>query len=143
MYLRNQQERLTMISPLRILQTVLLCLLLTGCFEAGNSSGSDAIEAVQDEVLDGQSNNDLVNSLAGRHGKVTWLSAAWGDKQSDQLTRVSATIQKNLNGTEHVLVLEYRYDHTSKRVVLDKVLLDDQVQSVISGAVAMLAMKLE
>ena len=143
MYLRSQQERLTVISPLRILHTVLLCLLLTSCFEAGSSFGTDAIDAVRDEILDGQSNNDLVDSLAGRHGKVTWLADAWDDKQSDQLTRVSATIQKKMNGTERVLVLQYRYDHTSKRVVLDKVLLDGQVQSVISGAVAMLAMKLE
>lgn len=136
-----------MISPLKILFPVLLFLgLLTGCFEAGSASNaeySSAIDAVRDEILDGQSNDELVDSLAGRHGKVTWLAGAWDDKKSDQLTRVSATIQKNLNGTEHVLVLQYRYDRASKGVVLDKVLLDDQVQSVISGAVAMLAMKLE
>lgn len=143
MYLRNLQKRLIVISPLKTLYSVILCLLLTGCFEAGSSFSTDAIDAVRDEVLDGQSNEDLVDSLAGRHGKVTWLADAWDDKQSDQLTRVSAQIQKNLNGTEHVLILQYRYDHTSKSVVLDKVLLDDQVQSVISGAVAMLAMKLE
>ncbi len=136
-----------MISPLKILFPVLFCLsLLTGCFEAGDASGSEYsadIEAVRDEILNGQSNDDLVDALAGRHGKVTWLAGTWDDKQSNQFTRVSATVQKTLNGTERELVLQYRYDRVSKSVVLDKVLLNGQVQSVISGAVAMLAMKLE
>ena len=136
-----------MISPLKILFPVLLCLsLLTGCFEAGSASGaeySNDIDAVRDEVLDGQSNADLVNVLAGRHGKVTWTAGAWNDTQSDQLTRVSAVVQKSLDGAERELVLQYRYDRSSREILLDKVLLDGQVQSVISGAVVMLAMKLE
>ena len=136
-----------MISPLKILFPVLFCLsLLTGCFDAGSTSDaeySNDIDAVRDEILDGKSNADLVNILAGRHGKVTWTAGAWNDTQSDQLTRVSAVVQKSLDGAAHELVLQYRYDRSSKEVILDKVLLDGRVQSVISGAVAMLAMKLE
>ncbi|WP_419902863.1 hypothetical protein [Kiloniella sp.] len=136
-----------MVSPLKILLPVLLCLnLLSGCFDAGSASNAEYandIDAVRNEIQNGQSNTDLVEALAGRHGKVTWLGDAWDDNQSDQLTRVSATIQKTLDGRERNLVLQYRYDRASKDVVLDKVLLDGQVQSVISGAVAMLAMKLE
>ncbi|WP_085902444.1 hypothetical protein [Kiloniella majae] len=136
-----------MVSLLKFFSSIVLCLtLLSGCFDAGGATGasySEDIDAVRDHVTDGQSNADLIGELAGRHGKVTWLAGPWDDKQSDQQVLVSASIRKNLNDADRELTLLYRYDRTSHNVVLDKVLLDGQVQSVVGGAVAMLAMKLE
>ncbi|WP_120498365.1 hypothetical protein [Kiloniella sp. EL199] len=136
-----------MISSLKIFLPVSLCiLLLSGCFDADgatNAEYADDIDAVREQVFSGQSNADLVGELAGRHGKVTWLAGPWDDKQSDQLVLVSANIQKNLDNAKHELTLLYRYDRASNKVSLDKVLLDGKPQSVIGGAVAMLAMKLE
>ncbi|WP_156176672.1 hypothetical protein [Kiloniella spongiae] len=132
---------------MKIFTSIALCLsLLSGCFDAGGATSanySDDIDAVRDYVADGQSNDDLIGELAGRHGKVTWLAGPWDDKQSDQLILVSASIRKKLDNADRELTLLYRYDRTSHDVVLDKVLLDGQVQSVVGGAVAMLAMKLE
>ncbi len=136
-----------MVSFLKIFFSIVVCLsLLSGCFDADgatDASYSEDIDAVRDHVVDGQSNDDLIGKLAGRHGKVTWLAGPWDDKQSDQLILVSASIRKKLDNADRELTLLYRYDRTSHDVVLDKVLLDGQVQSVVGGAVAMLAMKLE
>ncbi|KKJ77936.1 hypothetical protein WH95_05835 [Kiloniella litopenaei] len=136
-----------MVSLLKIFFPVVLCLsLLSGCFDAGGATGenySKDIDKVRNHVVNGQSNADLVGELAGRHGKVTWLAGPWDDKQSDQQILVSASIRKKLDNADRELTLLYRYDRTSQDVVLDKVLLDGQVQSVVGGAVAMLAMKLE
>ncbi|WP_085903840.1 hypothetical protein [Kiloniella majae] len=136
-----------MVSLLKFFSSIVLCLtLLSGCFDAGGATGasySEDIDAVRDHVTDGQSNADLIGELVGRHGKVTWLAGPWDDKQSDQQVLVSASIRKNLNDADRELTLLYRYDRTSHNVVLDKVLFDGQVQSVVGGAVAMLAMKLE
>lgn len=136
-----------MVSLSKIFVPIILCLsLLSGCFDAGGATGvnySEEIDIVRDHVVNGQSNSDLIGELAGRHGKVTWLAGPWNDKQSDEQVLVSASIRKNLDDTDHELTLLFRYDRTSQDVILDKVLLDGQVQSVVGGAVAMLAMKLE
>ncbi|MCZ4281562.1 hypothetical protein O4H49_12285 [Kiloniella laminariae] len=121
--------------------SLLLCLfVLASCNEGDYSPDTFA---VRQRTLDGKTIGELVDELAGRSGKVTWLSEPWDAKQSEEVIRVTATIRKELDGIERELILLYRFDKISRDVVLDQVLFDGQVQSVTGGAMAMLAMKLE
>ncbi|WP_020590810.1 hypothetical protein [Kiloniella laminariae] len=113
---------------------------LTSCNEGEYSPDTFV---VRQRTVDGQTIGDLVEELAGRSGKVTWLSEPWDAKQSEEVIRVTATVRKELDGIERELILLYRFDKISRDIVLDQVLFDGRIQSITGGAMAMLAMKLE
>lgn len=119
-----------------LLPVVLSLSLLSGCFEADTTT---AIETVRKDASSGQSNEALVRELAGESGRVIW----GGQTLDDDRDAVTATVSKVIDGVERELVLQYSYDRQTKQVILDKVYLDGQMQSVFDGALAMLAMRLE
>lgn len=127
----------------------LLRLLLVVALAAGVAacdSYEDDIAAVKAaETTSGTTNEDFANQLAGARGKVTWTAGKpEAYKDNPDIVMVTATIEKTTtSGAKRVVVLEYLNNRQTKKVALERVLVDGQPQGLVSGMLNLLLMQLE
>ena len=126
---------------LRLMTVLLVVAGLAAC-----DSYEDDIAAVKAaKTTPGASNEDFANQLAGARGKVTW-SAETPDAYQDNpdIVLVTATIEKTTtSGAKRTVVLEYLNNRQTKKVALERVLVDGQPQGLVSGMLNLLLMQLE
>lgn len=130
-----------MVRALRLLVVVLVFAGVAAC-----DSYKDDIAAVKAaETTPGTSNEDFANQLAGARGKVEW-SAGKADayKDNPDIVLVTATIEKTTSaGAKRTVVLEYLNNRQTKKIALERVLVDGEPQGLVSGMFNLLLMQLE
>jgi hypothetical protein len=140
--LRRGYKGTTMRNLIRILAIV----LLAGGILAACDSYEDDIAAVKAaETTSGGTNEDFANQLAGARGKVTWAaSEPEAYKDNPDIVMVTATIEKTAtSGAKRVVVLEYLNNGQTRKIALERVLVDGQPQGLVSGMLNLLLLQLE
>jgi hypothetical protein len=131
---------------MRHLLRLLVVVALAGGLAAACDSYKDDIAAVKAaETTGGTTNEDFANQIAGARGKVTWAaSKPEAYKDNPDIVMVTATIEKTTtSGAKRVVVLEYLNNRQTKKVALERVLVDGQPQGLVSGMLNLLLMQLE
>lgn len=131
----------TMRSAVRVLAAALLAAGLAAC-----DSYDDDIAAVQAaETMPGTSNAELVNQIAGARGKVEW-SAGKSETYKDNadIVEVTATVEKPAaDDAMRTVVMAWINNRQTRQVELERMLIDGEPQSLVSGALNLLLMQLE
>lgn len=131
---------------MRNLLWILAVILLAGGMLTACDRYEDDIAAVKAaETTPGTTNEAFANQLAGARGKVTW-SAEKPDayKDNPDIIMVTATIDKVTRaGQKRTIVLEYLNNRQTRKVAMERVLVDGQPQGLVSGMLNLLLMQIE
>ncbi len=116
-----------------------MAFVLTAC---GEKIHEASLERVRDSrTIDGQDLAAMVQQLAGAQGRVHWaLGVRSGSRQSVVVTVQQFSAQQSSVVEE--LILEFVHDVDDDQVTLAGVLRQSEALSVVDGALAMLAMRL-
>jgi hypothetical protein len=130
---------------MRHLLRLLVVVALAGGLAACDSYEDDIAAVKAAETTGGGTNEDFANQLAGARGKVTWTAGKpEAYKDNPDIVMVTATIEKTTtSGAKRVVVLEYLNNRQTKKIALERVLVDGQPQGLVSGMLNLLLMQLE
>jgi len=118
-----------------------LALVLGGC---GESYDQD-IAAVKAAAAPGGTNEQFANQLAGARGSVAWSAAKPAKyKDNPNVVEVVAKIDKTTRaGAKRQVEIGWINNRQTKQVALERLSIDGQPQSLVSGALGLLLMQLE
>lgn len=130
-----------MVRAVRLMAVILVVAGLAAC-----DSYEDDIAAVKAaETTPGATNEAFANQLAGARGKVTWSAErpeAYRDNPN--IVLVTATIDKTTrSGQKRTIVLEYLNNRQTRKVALERALVDGEPQGLVSGMLNLLLLQLE
>ncbi|MBL8703919.1 MAG: hypothetical protein JNM30_03695 [Rhodospirillales bacterium] len=118
-----------------------LPFVLAAC---GESFDAD-IQAVKAAAGPGGTNEQFANQLAGARGQVAWSAqkpAAY--KDNPNVVEVVAKIDKTTRaGAKRQVEIAWLNNRQTKQVALERLAIDGQPQSLVSGALGLLMMQLE
>ena len=116
-----------------------MAFVLTACGERPHETSLDRVR--KSPTMDGQDVAAMVQRLAGDQGRVRWaLGARNGSQQSVVATVQQFSAQQSFAVEE--LVLQFVHDVDDDQVTLAGVSRQSEALSVVEGALAMLAMRL-
>ena len=110
----------------------------------GESFDAD-IQAVKAAAGPGGTNEQFANQLAGARGQVAWsASKPAAYKDNPNVVEVLARIDKTTRaGAKRVVEVAWINNRQTKQVALERLAIDGQPQSLVSGALGLLMMQLE
>lgn len=110
----------------------------------GESFDAD-IQAVKAAAGPGGTNEQFANQLAGARGQVAWsASKPAAYKDNPNVVEVLARIDKTTRaGAKRVVEIAWINNRQTKQVALERLAIDGQPQSLVSGALGLLMMQLE
>lgn len=121
--------------------TLALPFVLAAC---GENFDAD-IQAVKAAAGPGGTNEQFANQLAGARGQVAWSAhkpAAY--KDNPNVVEVVAKIDKTTRaGAKRQVDIAWLNNRQTKQVALERLAIDGQAQSLVSGALGLLMMQLE
>ena len=120
---------------------VTLVLMLAAC--GGFQEDMDVVK--QSTVPTGIANEELTRQLAGARGKVAW-SAERPEKYKDNehIVLVRATIDRiGRSGAEHQVVLDWIHNRQTRKVDLERMLVDGEEKDLVGGALQLLLLQLD
>lgn len=95
--------------------------------------GDDIATVKQAETLPGKSNEELVNDLAGAHGAVTWEGSKPDRFKDTDIVLVTASIKQiGRSGKQHALVVDFVNNRQTRKVGVDRVLVDGEEQNLLT-----------
>ena len=118
-----------------------LVLLLAAC--GGFQEDMDVVK--QSTVPTGIANEELARQLAGARGKVAW-SAERPEKYKDNehIVLVRATIDRiGRSGAEHQVMLDWIHNRQTRKVDLERMLVDGEEKDLVGGALQLLLLQLD
>lgn len=120
---------------------LLLPPALAGC---GESFDQD-IAAVKQAQGPAGTNEQFANQLAGARGQVAWAGSKPARyKDNKNIVEVAARIDKTTRaGAKRQVEIAWINNRQTKQVALERLSIDGQPQSVVSGALGLLLMQLE
>lgn len=118
-----------------------LPLALAAC---GESFDAD-VQAVKAAAGPGGTNEQFANQLAGARGQVAWSAAKPAAyKDNPNVVEVVAKIDKTTRaGAKRQVEIAWLNNRQTKQVALERLAIDGQAQSLVSGALGLLMMQLE
>ena len=118
-----------------------LPLALAAC---GESFDAD-IQAVKAASGPGGANEQFANQLAGARGQVAWsASKPAAYKDNPNVVEVVAKVEKTTRaGAKRQVEIAWLNNRQTKQVALERLAIDGQAQSLVSGALGLLMMQLE
>jgi len=118
-----------------------LLLALAGC---GENFDQD-IAAVKAAQGPGGANEQFANQLAGARGQVKWAAAKPAKyKDNANIVEVAAKIDKTTrSGAKRQVEIAWINNRQTRQVALERLAIDGQPQSLVSGALGLLMMQLE
>jgi hypothetical protein len=125
-------------------RAVLAAMLLFALVACGENYDQD-IAAVKAAQGPGGTNEQFANQLAGARGQVAW-AASRPAKYSDNsnVVEVAAKIDKATRaGAKRQVEIAWVNNRQTKQVALERLSIDGQPQSLVSGALGLLLMQLE
>jgi len=130
---------------MRHLLRLLVVVALAGGIAACDSYEEDIAAVKAAETTGGTTNEEFANQLAGARGKVTWAAEKpEAYKDNPDIVMVTATIEKTTSaGAKRVVVLEYLNNRQTRKIALERVLVDGQPQGLVSGLLNLLLLQLE
>ncbi len=119
----------------------MLALALSAC---GENFGPDIL-AVKAASGPGGTNEQFANQLAGARGSVVWSAAKPAAyKDNPNVVEVTARIDKTTRaGAKRWVDVAWINNRQTKQVALERLSIDGQAQSLVSGALGLLMMQLE
>lgn len=125
----------------RVALAAMLALALVAC---GENFDAD-IAAVKAAAGPGGTNEQFANQLAGARGQVAWSAekpAAY--KDNPNVVAVTAKIDKTMRaGAKRAVEIAWVNNRQTRQVALERLAIDGQPQSLVSGALGLLMMQLE
>lgn len=118
-----------------------LPLALAAC---GENFDAD-IQAVKAAAGPGGTNEQFANQLAGARGQVAWsASKPAAYKDNPNVVEVLAKVEKTTRaGAKRMVDVAWINNRQTKQVALERLAIDGQPQSLVSGALGLLMMQLE
>ncbi len=118
-----------------------LPLALAAC---GESFDADIV-AVKAAAGPGGSNEQFANQLAGARGQVAWsASKPAAYKDNPNVVEVVAKVEKTTRaGAKRTVDVAWINNRQTRQVALERLAIDGQSQSLVSGALGLLMMQLE
>ena len=103
------------------------------------------IQAVKAAAGPGGTNEQFANQLAGARGQVAWsASKPAAYKDNPNVVEVVAKVEKTTRaGAKRVVDIAWINNRQTKQVALERLAIDGQPQSLVSGALGLLMMQLE
>jgi len=123
-----------------VLGAVLLCALAA----CGESYDADIV-SVKAASGPGGTNEQFANQLAGARGQVVWSASKPAQyKDNPNVVEVAAKIDKTTRaGAKRQVEAAWINNRQTKQVALERLSIDGQPQSLVSGALGLLMMQLE
>ncbi len=118
-----------------------LVVLLAAC--GGFKQDIEVVK--QSDSPTGIVNEELARQLAGARGKVAW-SAERPEKYKDNehIVLVRATIDRiGRSGAKHQVVLDWIHNRQTRKVDLERVLVDGEEKDLVGGALQLLLLQLD
>jgi ABC-type glycerol-3-phosphate transport system substrate-binding protein len=118
-----------------------LPLALAAC---GENFDAD-IQAVKTAAGPGGTNEQFANQLAGARGQVAWsASKPAAYKDNPNVVEVVAKVEKTTRaGAKRTVEIAWINNRQTRQVALERLAIDGQPQSLVSGALGLLMMQLE
>ncbi len=118
-----------------------LPLALAAC---GENFDAD-IQAVKAAAGPGGTNEQFANQLAGARGQVAWsASKPAAYKDNPNVVEVLAKVEKTTRaGAKRTVDITWINNRQTKQVALERLAIDGQPQSLVSGALGLLMMQLD
>ena len=130
---------------MRLGATIIASLLVAGFVAGCDRYASDIVAVKQASSLGDSTNEELCKELAGARGHFEWLggrSETYAD--NPDIVLVTCKVDRTTSsGAKREVRLEFLHNRQTEKVALDRVLIDGQPQSIISGMLNLLLMQLE
>ncbi len=130
---------------MRLGASIVTALLVAGLLVGCDRYASDIVAVQQATSLGDSTNEELCKELAGARGHFEWIggrSETYAD--NPDIVRVTCKVDRTTSaGAKREVRLEFLHNRQTEKVVLDRVLIDGQPQSIISGMLNLLLMQLE
>ena len=125
----------------RVALAAMLALALVAC---GENFDAD-VAAVKAAAGPGGTNEQFANQLAGARGQVAWsASKPAAYKDNPNVVEVVAKVEKTTRaGAKRTVDVAWINNRQTRQVALERLAIDGQPQSLVSGALGLLMMQLE
>jgi hypothetical protein len=125
-------------------RAVLGALLLCALAACGENYDPD-IAQVKAAQAPGGTNEQFANQLAGARGQVAWAASRPAKyKDNPNVVEVAAKIDKTTRaGAKRQVEVAWINNRQTKQVALERLSIDGQPQSLVSGALGLMLMQLE
>jgi hypothetical protein len=130
---------------MRLAAALLMSLLAAGSLAGCDRYAEDVTKVKQATSLGDSSNEEFCKELAGARGHFEWLagrSATYAD--NPDIVLVTCKVDRTTSsGAKREVRLEYLHNRQTDKVALDRVLIDGELQNIISGMLNLLLMQLD
>lgn len=123
----------------------MLALVLPLALGACGENFDQDIAAVKAAAAPGGTNEQFANQVAGARGQVAWAASKPAQyKDNPNVVEVTAKIDKTTRaGAKRNVEIAWINNRQTKQVALERLSIDGQAQSLVSGALGLLMMQLD